>query len=277
MPPRLGRLLVDPLGPLTYHLMARRRRIAQRNIERCFPELSAAEHEEMLRGTFRSLARMLIETAWCWSAPVARLKAITQVEGLENLQDAEESGQGVLLLTYHLTSVEMGGFIIGCTAQLQASGMYRPLRNPVINWYQNRGRKRFAENMISKHDMRRAIRLLRSGGVLWYAPDQDFGRERSEFAPFFGIQTASLLATHRLPGMTGCVVVPMFPRYDNNSGRYTVSIEPALENFPSDDAVADLARVNAIMEEHVRRVPDQYWWIHRRFKTRPPGEPGFYD
>ena len=121
-----------------------------------------------------------------------------------------------------------------------------------------------------------ALRTLQNGGVIWYAPDQDFGAAQSEFAPFFGIPTATLLATHRFPKMTGCAVVPMFPHYDRKGKRYDVYISPALEDFPSDDPVADLTRVNRVMEEQARKAPDQYWWIHRRFKTRPEGEPDFY-
>jgi KDO2-lipid IV(A) lauroyltransferase len=135
---------------------------------------------------------------------------------------------------------------------------------------------RYADSMISKRDARGAVRVLRAGKVLWYAPDQDFGPDQSVFAPLFGIETATLLATHRLPAMTGCAVVPMFPRRDPVSGKYVVDILPALEDFPSADPVADLARVNALMEAQVRKAPGQYWWIHRRFKTRPEGDTPFY-
>lgn len=275
LPHRLGLLLVSPLGPLTYHLMASRRKIAQRNIERCLPELDAAERENILRGCFRSLARMLVETAWCWSGSLQRLTARTHLEGAANLQDAEELGRGVLVLTLHSTCVEIGGFELGLT--ITGSGIYRPLKNPVIEWYQNRGRLRVAESMIKKNNPRQAIRILKKGGVVWYAPDQDFGADQTAFAPFFGIQAATLLATRRLPELTGCAVVPMFSRYEKDSGMYIVSLYPALENFPSEDVLADLTRINAIMEAQVRKAPEQYWWIHRRFKTRPPGEAPFYD
>ena len=113
--------------------------------------------------------------------------------------------------------------------------------------------------------------------MLWYAPDQDFGPKQSLFLPFFGIPAATLTATARLVELTGCRVVPMFPRYDEASGQYVVQFHPALENFPSGDSVADLTRINALLEEQVRKAPEQYWWIHRRFKTRPDGEPPFYD
>ena len=113
--------------------------------------------------------------------------------------------------------------------------------------------------------------------MLWYAPDQDFGPERSEFAPFFGIQTATLGALVRLVERSGCKVVPMFTAFDEKSRKYIARFQPPLEDFPSGDIKADLARINQLMEEHIRVYPAQYWWIHRRFKTRPDGEPPFYD
>ncbi len=273
-PPGLGRLLVRPLGLLSYHLMRRRRTIARRNIDKCFPELGSMERESILRGGFSSLARTLLEVAWCWSAPVDRVAAMTRVEGLDNLQNAEELGRGVLVLTCHSTSLEMGGFIL-CN-KTRAAGVYRVLNNPVLEWYQNRGRSRYSGDLIDKKEPRRAVQLLKNGGVLWYAPDQDFGPEASEFVPFFGIQTATLLATHRLPALTGCAVVPMFPRFDADSNTYIMTLMPALDNFPTADIVADLTRVNAIMEAQIRQAPEQYWWVHRRFKTRPEGEAPFY-
>jgi KDO2-lipid IV(A) lauroyltransferase len=155
--------------------------------------------------------------------------------------------------------------------------MYRPLKNPVLEWYQTHARSRYSEGMISKRDMRSAIRYIRQGGVLWYAPDQDFGPGQSEFVPFFGIQAATLKATQRIPKMASCPVVPMFTSYDTKTRRYTVRILPAMTDFPSADPLRDLARVNAELEQHIRQYPGQYWWIHRRFKTRPPGEPPFYE
>lgn len=162
------------------------------------------------------------------------------------------------------------------TLDADAAGIYRPLKSPVLEYYQNLKRLSYGEGMIQKRDMRSAVRFLRQGGNLWYAPDQDFGPKQTLFAPFFGIQTASLLATIRLAKMTDCAVVPMFPAFDQSSGHYTVKLLPALENFPSSDDLADLTRINAIMEAHIRTVPEQYWWIHRRFKTRPPDEAPFY-
>jgi KDO2-lipid IV(A) lauroyltransferase len=219
---------------------------------------------------------MLVEMAWSWSPDDRRVDRIGEIHGFENLEAAEKRGKGVLVVTSHNTCLEIGARV--ATRRMWASGMYRPLRNEVLEWYQNRGRGRYTYSMVSKRNMRTGIRLLREGRNLWYAPDQDFGPEQSVFAPFFGITAATLLATHRLPRMTGCAVVMMFPWYDRGTRRYHVEYLPALEDYPTDDPVADLTRVNAIIENSIlRHAPEQYWWIHRRFKTRPEGDPPFYD
>ena len=274
-PAGLGLALSAPLAVAMRLLMGRRRRIAERNIERCFPELSDKERGALLRRSFRALARTVFETAWSWSATEKRIRNMGHIEGLEHVEAAQQGGRGVLLITAHVSCLEIGARLLATA--LRFSAIYRPLRSPVLEWYQNRARLSYGEAVISKREMRGAIKLLRKGGLVWYAPDQDFGRGQSVFAPFFGIQTATLLATYRLAQMAHCAVVPMFPVYDERKRRYVVRIQPALESFPGPDAVADLARINSIMETHIRSAPQQYWWIHRRFKTRPDGEPAFYD
>jgi KDO2-lipid IV(A) lauroyltransferase len=256
--------------------MKSRRQIMERNIERCFPELAAGERAALETECFRSLARMLFETAWSWSASERFLHRIGRVEGLQHARAALAAGRGVLMVTAHFTSLDLTAHRLALEFDY-AAGVYRPLRSPVLEWYQNRTRAKWTARMIPKNDLRAAIRFLRSGGILWYAPDQDFGPDKSIFAPFFGIQAATLAATERLVRLTGCQVVPMFPFYDKNTRTYTARLYPALTDFPSGDVVADLTRINAQMEKDVRQAPEQYWWIHRRFKTRPPGEPPFYD
>lgn len=274
LPMALGRALVAPIGPLMYYAMGSRRRIAERNLQACFPEKPEAERQAILKSSFRSLARMLVEMAWCWAGPAKNLGALTDLRGLEHAEAAVATGKGILTITAHMTCLEIGARV--AAERYPGCGMYRPLKNEVMEWYQNRGRFHYVEGMISKRDLRGAVRYLRKGGSLWYATDQDFGPRHSVFAPFFGIQTASLVVTQKLPAMTGCVVLAMLPRYVESTGRYEIEFTPMLENFPTEDAEADLARVNAILEEQVRRAPEQYWWIHRRFKTRPEGEPPFY-
>jgi len=276
LPQGMGLAFSTPLAWLLPRLMKRRLRIAQRNVERCFPGLKADQHQAIVDDCFRSLARMLFETAWSWSAADRAILKMGDVEGLDHLLAAMQQGKGVLMVSAHISCLEIGARILGCRFH-DMKGMYRPLKSPVLEWYQTRARSSYSQGMISKRDMRSAIRYIRRGGVLWYAPDQDFGPDQSAFVPFFGIETATLLATHRMPRMTGCPVVPMLPAYDTKTRRYTVKILPALADFPSEDPQHDLARVNEVMESHVRENPGQYWWIHRRFKTRPEDELPFYD
>jgi len=275
-PQPMALALSRPLGWLLGRLMKGRRRVAERNLERCFPELGAGDRAALLAENFRSVGRMPFEMAWSWSASARFLRRVGRIEGLENLQGAAAEGRGVLLITAHFSCLDIGAHILAL-AFGDAAGIYRPLRSPVLELYQNRSRAQWTEHMFRKDDLRSALRYLRKGGVLWYAPDQDFGPKQSDFVPFFGIQTATLKATERLVTLSGCAVVPMFPHYDRAQRKYVVSVGKALEGFPSGDRLQDLARINALLESQVRQAPEQYWWIHRRFKTRPAGEPPFYD
>lgn len=274
-PQVFGLAVSVPMAWVLLRLLKRRRFIAQRNIERCFPDKDDAWRDRVLRQHFRSLARMVFESCWSWSASPRRLRRMCRIEGMENIERAKEQG-GVIFITAHVTCIEMGGRITAFAAP-NCGLVYRPLKNPVIEWYQNRCRARYPSQRFSKRDLRGLVRFLRKGGNLWYAPDQDFGPERSQFAPFFGIETATLEATLKLVEMSRSSVVPMYPVYDQKTRRYTATFDAALENFPSGNLREDLARINGIFEEKIRKAPEQYWWIHRRFKTRPEGEPPFYE
>ena len=276
LPWRVGFGLSAPLGWLLLRFAGRRRHIAERNLERCFPELDETRRARLLAAHFRALARMLFETCWAWSAGERRFRRAVRVEGAEHLDAARTAGKGIMLITAHVTCLEMGGRIT-CIAAPETHPVYRPLRSPVLEWYQNRSREAYAARAISNRDTRGILRALRRNEAIWYAPDQDFGAERSVFAPFFGIETATLEATVRLVELSGCAVVPMYPVFDARSGTWTLRFDAPLTDFPGGDARADLARVNRIFEDKIRRAPEQYWWIHRRFKTRPDGEPPFYD
>lgn len=275
----LAWFLAHPLGLLMRLAMPRRRKIAARNLQRCFPELTPAQQQQLLRGSFHALARAAFEMAWSWSGASSRIERHSVIEGIENVLAARGDGRGVLLMGVHSSCLEIGGHIVGLEFKRRgwvSAPMYRPLKNAVVEWYQNRGRLRYTDGLISKRRMRDAIRLLARGDIVWYAPDQDFGPEQTAFAPFFGIQAASLLITHKLAALTGCAVVPMFPYYDAAIRKYRLLLLPALEGFPGDDELLDLTRINRATEELIRIAPEQYWWVHRRFKTRPPGEPPFY-
>jgi len=262
------------LGRLLHLLMRRRAYIVRRNLELCYPEKALAERRGLEHAHFRNLAESIGEIAVAWHRPSPLDEKFGEVTGLEHLEAARAGGRGVLLLTGHFTCLELGARLFG--ERVTARAIYRPLRNPVLESVQTRGRARYAEAMIPRHNLRAMIRHLRSGGVLWYAPDQDMGPERSAFAPFFSIPTATATGMLELARLGRAAVVPMIPCKNPESGRVEVVLEPALEAFPSGNDVEDLARFNAVLERHVRARPATYWWLHRRFKTRPEGEPDRY-
>lgn len=270
LPLPLARRLVRPLAPSLRLAMRPRTRVVRRNLELCFPEQSDGWREGMLRAHYRHLAESLAEIAQAWYRPGRLDQRYGELVGLEHLALVRESGQGVLLVTGHVTCLELGARLFG--EQVEARGIYRPLRNRVLNQAQNRGRGRYAEAMIPRDDLRAMVRHLRAGGVLWYAPDQDFGPERSLFAPFFGVPTATARGLLELARLGRAVVVPMYPIKDELSGRVIVHIEPPLEDFPGPEPEIDLARFNAFLERRIREAPAQYWWLHKRFKTAPPGQ-----
>jgi Kdo2-lipid IVA lauroyltransferase/acyltransferase len=274
LPPTLARSLTRPLAWPMRKLMRRRREIARSNLRLCFPDCSERQRELVLRDHFRQLAESLAEFAQAWQRPGRFGERDGHLLGLEHLAAARANGRGVLLITGHVTCLETAARLFA--EQVPSAGIYRPLRNAVMNEFQNRGRQRYAERMIARDDVRAMVRYLRDGGVLWYAPDQDFGIQRSEFAPFFGIQTATARGILDLARMGRAAVVPMYPIKDERDGRVTVHLEPAFDEFPGPDPVADLTRFNQFLERRIRQAPSQYWWLHRRFKTRPPGKPSPY-
>lgn len=255
-------------------VMRRRSAIVRRNLELCFPEIDPGERRRIARAHFRNLAESIGEIGFAWHHP-GRLDTETgEVVGLEYLEQARADGRGVMLLTGHFTCLELGARLFG--EQVRARAIYRPLANRVLEDLQTRGRSGYAEAMISRKNLRAMVRHLRQGGILWYAPDQDLGPTRSEFAPFFGLQTATATGMLELARLGNAHVVPMIPRKDPATGRVRVILETPLDPFPSGDPVADLGRFNAMLERHVRAAPATYWWLHRRFKTRPEGQPDPY-
>lgn len=260
-------------GPLRL-LMRRRSAIVRRNLELCFPELDDHDRKRLERDHFRNLAESIGEIGFAWRHPGRLDCSAGDVAGLEHLERARADGRGVMLLTGHFTCLELAARLFG--EQVRARAIYRPLANRVLEDFQTRGRSRYAEAMIPRKNMRAMLRHLRAGGVLWYAPDQDLGPTRSEFAPFFGMPTATATGMLELARLGRAHVVPMMPRKDPATGRVDVILEAPLDPFPSDDPIADLARFNALLERHVRAAPATYWWLHRRFKTRPEGRPDPY-
>jgi KDO2-lipid IV(A) lauroyltransferase len=266
----LGRVV----GRLLFHLLARRRRIAERNLALCFPDWPPEARERLLRANFASLGMAFFEVALAWWASDPRAAALGRVEGLEHLEQALTRGRGAILLSAHFTTLELGARLL--RLQRTFRPMYRPSRNPLWDWVMLSSRERHVERALDRRDVRGTLRALRENEPVWYAPDQDYGREQSVFVPFFGVPAATITATARLAKISGAAVIPFFQHRLQAGQGYLVTLGPPLEDFPSGDLSADAARVNRIIEEQVRAHPEQYLWTHRRFKTRPPGEPRWY-
>ncbi len=261
----LQRGLGAALGWLALHLAKSRRSTAQINLELCLPELDAAARETLLRENFRDVGIGLLEFARAWWGRIAPLRNSATIEGLEILQELRREGRGVLLVSGHFMTLEICGRLL-CD-HIPLAGMYRRYSDPVLEWAVLRGRLRYACAMFGNRDTRAAMRHLKGGGVLWYAPDQDMLGKDTVFAPFFGIPAATITATHQFARLTGCAVVPFYHRREG--GRYFLRIGQPLDPFPTVDAAADSAAVNAAIEIMVRQAPSQYLWLHRRFKRQP--------
>ncbi|APZ43807.1 LpxL/LpxP family Kdo(2)-lipid IV(A) lauroyl/palmitoleoyl acyltransferase [Acidihalobacter ferrooxydans] len=276
LPLSAQRALGRQLGRVFLLLGRRRARIARINIDLCFPELTAAARATLLRRHFESFGIGLLELGCGWWSTDRRLRRQITVHGLEHLRDALARGKGVILLSAHFTTLEIGGrFLALLAGDLPLKALYRPSENPVMEHMVRGNRERQFGTPIPRDDIRAVLRALRRGEAVWYASDQNFGHKGSVFAPFFGIPAATNTASTRLASMTGAAVVPFFTRRLPD-GRYEQIIGPPLENFPGVSPDVDATRINRLSEDWVRQAPEQYFWIHRRFKDRPGDEPRFY-
>lgn len=263
------------LGRTAGRLLRRRRLIVLTNLRLCFPQMSAAEQERAANAHFAALGAGVFEAALAWFAPDRRLAKRFRIEGREHLDAALASGRGLLLLTGHFTTLEIGARVLCTSAQLPFHAMYRRYSNEVLDFCMHRWRERRARlPALPREDLRRLVRALREGRAIWYAPDQALERRLTAFAPFFGVPTLSLTATSRLAQLGRAGVLPYFPRREN--GDWVVRFLPMLDDFPGGDEIADAARINALIEQGVRLALPQYFWLHRRFKQRPPGAPPVY-
>lgn len=263
------------LGDLMFGLLPRRRQIARRNLELCFPELEANARHRILRKCFQSTGISLMETAFSWWGSETRLQNLYRLEGEEHLQSALQQGKGVLLLGGHYTTLEISGrFLAFHTNDLQP--IYKPVRNRLFNALMVASRSRLFDKLLANRDFRTILRSLKDNKVVWYAPDQDFSHGKFVFAPFMGISATTLTMTSRLAASSGAPVLPFYSQRLPGSEGYLIKLLPPLQNFPSSDDVADSTRINKTIEQQVRNAPEQYLWLHRRFKTRPPGEEDIY-
>ncbi len=269
----LVRRVAPLLGWALLHLIPARRRVAQTNLAWCFPELGDEGQAQLLRAHFRSLGMAVFEFLRAWWGPLRPLDAGFTIEGLEHVEQARAEGRGVILISPHFTTLEICNRLL-CQF-VPVAGIYRPHRSPAMDWAVRRGRMGHAAAMFNRRELRPAIRHLKSGGVLWFAPDQESRRGDNVFVPFFGHPAWSLTSTHQMARLSGARVLPLFHERLPD-GRYRVEVGAPMADFPSADPSADTARVMALIERQVRRAPAQYLWLHKRFKTQPDGQPSPY-
>ncbi|NYU08114.1 lipid A biosynthesis palmitoleoyl acyltransferase [Enterobacteriaceae bacterium CCUG 67584] len=268
------RWLGASLGSLSRRFLKRRESIARRNLELCFPALSPEERDHLISENFKSIGMALLETGMAWFWPDSRVRKWFDVEGLENLQRAQAKNCGVMVIGVHFTSLELGGRVMGLCQPMMAT--YRPHNSALMEWVQTCGRMRSNKAMISRNNLRGLVSALKKGEAVWFAPDQDYGRNGSSFTPFFAVKevatTNGTFVIHRLSKSVMLTVTMV--RKDDKSG-YRLFIMPEMENYPQEEAAA-AAYINRVIESEIMRAPEQYLWVHRRFKTRPVGHASLY-
>ena len=268
---RLG----NAIGRLALRLMKRRAKIAYRNLELCFPEMSEAERHQMVVKNFESVGMGVMETGIAWFWPTKRVNRWMDASGLEHIRAVQDYGRGVLLIGIHFLTLEMGARMFGI--HNPGIGVYRPNDNPVIDWLQTWGRMRSNKDMIDRKDLKGMVRALKNGEIIWYAPDHDYGPRASVFVPLFAVKDAATTSgTWMLAKMSKACVVPFVPRRKpDGKGYELIILEPECDP-PLDDAETTAAWMNTIVEKCIMMAPEQYMWLHRRFKTRPEGIPSRY-
>ncbi len=270
-------LLGQGLGTLLYAVAGERRRVVLLNLKLCFPELSEAERHTLARQHFGALTRGFIEHGILWWSSKARLLRLLKVEGIEHwLRIADRP---VILLAPHFIGLDMGGIACLLASERRINSFYSRQKNAVFDQILIIGRTRFGQTtLFARQDgIRPMIKSLKSGEPFYYLPDMDLGDRDSVFVPFFGVPTATITALSRIAQVAGAVVVPCVTQQLPGGAGYVARLYPAWEDFPTTDPIADARRMNAFIEARVREMPAQYYWVHKRFKTRPAGEKNPYE
>lgn len=255
------------IGRVGHRLGAQRRAIARRNIELCFPELGDDERDALTLRHFEALGASFVEMGVGRWGSENELLDLTRVEGAEHIAEAAKNGQGIILLSAHFTTLEISGCALSKICP-PFDVVYRRFRNDLITELLRTTRLRSARNAIEKNDIKSMVRSLRDGVPVWYAPDQSYNLKQSALLPFFGVQGMTNTATGTLAKLGRAVAVPFFPRRLQD-GSYVLTILPALADFPSGDTEKDTMQYVQVLEDQVRLAPEQYYWVHRKFKNRP--------
>lgn len=274
LPYRAHLALGGGLGALAFRLMRERREVAARNLALCFPDRDAQAIAALTRAHFRSLGIAFCEMTLSWWASDRRIARIMTIEGIEHAHEALSQGKGVILVSAHFTTLEISGRMLAKHVELDC--MYRPNRNPFVDEVLRRGRERSARRTIPKDDARGMLRSLRDNNVVWYAPDQSYWHKHAALVSFFGIPAWTNTGTSRMAKLSRAPVLPYLSiRLPGAQGYRTIVGEP-LSDFPTDDPVADSERLNRLFESQIRQAPEQYLWIHRRFKRLPDDQADVY-
>jgi KDO2-lipid IV(A) lauroyltransferase len=274
LPPRGQRHLGRALGALLRRVKRREHRIAARNLELCFKHLDAAERRALLARHFEAVGMSFVEMGVGWFTPIERLLKRVTIVGREHLEAALARGNGALLFAAHFTALEVGVAVLEAIVP-RASCMYRPQRNAMMDAMVRRGRHRFAREQIPRDNVRALLRNLRDNYAVVYLPDQTYLGKQSELLPFFGELAVTNTATSKLASISGAAVLPYFFRR-LPSGDYRVDIGPPLPGLPSESATRDTERLFARLEDYIRLAPEQYLWLYKKFKGRPPPHPDVY-
>lgn len=273
LPLRASRAIGTGLGWLFLLANRKRRRIARTNLRLCFPGLDARARERLLRRHFVATGRSYADLGFLAWAPPARVEHKVRIAGLEHLHT--QQGRALVLLTPHCLGLNFGGVLARYHGLFS---MYKPPRDPVLDWFLNKGRVRFGCQLLARaRGMRPVVRALQQRLAFYYMPDEDFGPEHSVFAPFFGVPTATLPTLGRLAALTEAVVLPVFVRLLPRGEGYALELQAPLEGFPSGDRVQDTTRMNEVLERGIRQMPEQYMWTFKIFRTRPNAGPSPYD
>jgi KDO2-lipid IV(A) lauroyltransferase len=256
-------------GQLAYRFASSRREIATTNIQLCFPEKSPKDQTELVKNALINSGIGIFETNYAWTRDISSISQRFEISGLEHLQLAVDENKPVLLMGMHFSTLDLCGAVLNASQPFHV--MYRRNKNPVLEKVMSEGRRRNFPDAIERSNIRAVIKALKQKHIVWYGPDQDYGRKQSVFAPFFGIPAASITATARIAKMTDAEVIPFCHRRLEGN-QYEITIGKPLDHFPSGDDEIDALTVNQTVEAAILDAPDQYWWVHRRFKTRPEGE-----
>ncbi|MDR2614851.1 MAG: lysophospholipid acyltransferase family protein [Candidatus Accumulibacter sp.] len=259
-------------GRLLFLFGRQRRKVVRINLELCFPEIGAAEREKLARDHFRVLGRSILERGLLWWGRRERLERIVRLEGAEKLRAQLDAGRPVILLAPHFVGLDAGG--VAVAMRFDSLSMYAEQADPVFDRLLLDGRRRFGDQMLltRRDGIRATVKAMKAGRPFYYLPDLNTRRREAVFVSFFGVPAATTDGLSRLSRVAGAAVLTCVTRVLPGGRGYVTEIGDAWENFPSADATADTARMNAWIETAVRTMPEQYYWVHRRFKTRPVGE-----